>query len=78
MNITLPPITSSALSGEEVTHMVDQAVSASLANRLQKIIYGSIDNRLESALDNKVCSAMLHVNDETIKNKLNLPNLVLH
>jgi hypothetical protein len=34
LNITPPPITSSALSGEEVTHMVDQVVSASLANRL--------------------------------------------
>jgi hypothetical protein len=36
-----------------------------LANRLQKIIDGSIDNRLESALDSKVHFAMLHVNDET-------------
>jgi hypothetical protein len=34
LNITLPPVTSSAFSGEEVTHMVDQVVSASLANRL--------------------------------------------
>jgi hypothetical protein len=44
LNITLPLITSSALSGEDVTHMVDQAVSASLANRLQKMIDGSIDS----------------------------------
>jgi hypothetical protein len=36
LNITPPPITSPALSGEEVTHMVDQVVSASLANRLQR------------------------------------------
>jgi hypothetical protein len=77
LNITLPPVTSSALSGEVVTHMADQAVSASLANRLQKIIDGSIDSRLESALDSKVHSAMLHVNDETAKNKLNLSNLML-
>jgi hypothetical protein len=49
-----------------------------LANCLQNIIDGSIDNRLESVLDNKVYSAMLHVNDETAKNNLNLPNLVLH
>jgi hypothetical protein len=34
LNITPPPVTSSALSGEDVAHMVDQAVSASLANRL--------------------------------------------
>jgi Sec-independent protein translocase protein TatA len=34
LNITLPLITSSALSGEEVAHMVDQVVSATLANRL--------------------------------------------
>jgi hypothetical protein len=61
LNITLPPITS----------------SASLANRLQKIIDGSIDSRLESALDSKVHSATLHVNDETSKNKLNLSNLML-
>jgi hypothetical protein len=27
LNITLPPITSSALSGEDVTHIVDQTVS---------------------------------------------------
>jgi hypothetical protein len=44
LNITPPPITSSALSGEKVAHMVDQAISVSLANRLQKIIDGSIDN----------------------------------
>jgi hypothetical protein len=57
--------------------MVDQAVSASLANRLQKIIDGSIDNRLETAIDSKVHSAMLCVNDETSKNKSNLSNLIL-
>jgi hypothetical protein len=34
LNITSPPVTSFALSGEEVVHMVDQAISASLANRL--------------------------------------------
>jgi hypothetical protein len=50
--------------------MVDQVVSASLANRLQKIIDGSIDSRLQSALDIKVCSVMLRVNDETTKNQL--------
>jgi hypothetical protein len=50
--------------------MVDQVVSASLANRLQKIIDGSIDSRLQSALDIKVCSVMLRVNDETAKNQL--------
>jgi hypothetical protein len=44
LNITLPLITSSALSGEDVAHMVDQAVSASLANQLQKMIDGSIDS----------------------------------
>jgi hypothetical protein len=44
LNITLPLITSSALSDEEIAHMVDRNVSASLANRLQKIIDGSIDN----------------------------------
>jgi flagellar motor component MotA len=66
LNITPPPITSSALSGEEVAHMVDQVVSARLANRLQKIIDGCIDSRLESALDSKVHSAILRVNDETI------------
>jgi hypothetical protein len=70
LNITAPPITSSVLFGEEVTHMVDQAVSASLANRLQKIIDGSIDRRLESALDSKVHSTMLHVNDETSKKQI--------
>jgi hypothetical protein len=42
------------------------------------IIDGSIDDRLESSLDSKVHSAMLHVNDETAKNNLNLLNLVLH
>jgi hypothetical protein len=78
LNITPPLITSSALSDEEIAHMVDRNVSASLANRLQKIIDGSIDNRLEIALDSKVHSAMLCVNDETAKNKLNLSNLVLH
>jgi hypothetical protein len=67
LNITLPPVTSSVFSSEEVAHMVDQAVSASLANRLQKIIDGSIDNRLESAIDSNVHSAMLGVNDETAK-----------
>jgi hypothetical protein len=67
LNITLPLITSSALSGEEVAHMVDQAVSASLINRLQTIIDGSIDSRIESALDSKVHSTMLRVNDETAK-----------
>jgi hypothetical protein len=67
LNITPPPVTSSALSGEEVTHMVDQAVSSSLANRLQKIIDGSIDSRLESALDSKVHFAVLRVKDETDK-----------
>jgi hypothetical protein len=44
LNITPPPVISSALSSEEVAHMVDQVVSASLANRLQKIIDGSIDS----------------------------------
>jgi hypothetical protein len=44
LNITPPPVTSSALSGEEVTHIVDQVIIASLANRLQKIIDGSIDS----------------------------------
>jgi hypothetical protein len=44
LNITPPPVTSSALSGEEVTHIVDQVVIASLANRLQKIIDGSINS----------------------------------
>jgi hypothetical protein len=34
LNITLPPITSFAISGEEVTHLSDQAVSSSLATRL--------------------------------------------
>jgi hypothetical protein len=58
--------------------MVDHVVSACLANRLQKVINGSIDSRLESALDSKVHSAMLPMNDETAKNKLNLLNLVLH
>jgi hypothetical protein len=79
LNITLPPVTSSVFSGEEVAHMVDQAVSASLANRLQKIIDGSIDNRLESALDSKVHSAMLHVNDETAKKQIEFaePNSTL-
>jgi hypothetical protein len=70
LNITPPPVTSSTLSGEEVAHMVDRAVSASLANRLQKIIDGSIDNRLESSLDSKVRSAMLCVNDETAKKQM--------
>jgi hypothetical protein len=78
LNITLPPVTSYVFSGEEVAHMVDQTVSASLANRLQKIIDGTIDNQLESALDSKVHSTMLRVNDETDKNKLNLLNLMLH
>jgi hypothetical protein len=32
--ITPPPVTSSIFFGEEVAHMVDQSVSASLANRL--------------------------------------------
>jgi hypothetical protein len=63
LNITLPPICSSAISSEDVAHMVDQAVSASLANRLQKIIDGSIHSRLESALDSKVHFAMLRVYD---------------
>jgi hypothetical protein len=34
LNIILPPITSFALSGEEVAHLSDQVVSSSLANRL--------------------------------------------
>jgi hypothetical protein len=67
LNITPPPVTSSVFSGEKVTHMVDQPVSVCLANRLQKIIDGSIDNRLESVIDSKVRSAMLRVNDETAK-----------
>jgi CHAD domain-containing protein len=67
LNITPPPVTSSALSGEEVAHMVDQVVTASLATRLQKIIDDSIDSRLESGLDSKVHCAMLCVNDETTK-----------
>jgi hypothetical protein len=71
LDITPPPVTSSALSGEDVAHMVDQVFSASLANRLQKIIDGSIDSRLECALDSKVCSTMLRVSDETTKNNLN-------
>jgi 23S rRNA maturation-related 3'-5' exoribonuclease YhaM len=50
LNITPPPVTSSALSGEEVTHMVDRAVSASLTNILEKMIDGSIDSRLGSSL----------------------------
>jgi hypothetical protein len=70
LNITPPPITSSTLSSEEVAHMVDQDVSASLANRLQKIIDGSIDNGLESVLDRKVHSTMLRVNDETGKKQI--------
>jgi hypothetical protein len=78
LNITPPPVTSSALSVEEVAHMVDHVVSACLAKRLQKVINGSIDSRLESGLDSKVHSAMLPMNDETAKNKLNLLNLVLH
>jgi hypothetical protein len=77
LNITLSPITSSALSSEKVTHMVDQVVSASLANRLQKMIDDSADIRLEGSLDSKVRSAMVRVNDETAKNILNLPNLML-
>jgi hypothetical protein len=44
LNITPPPITSSVFSGEEVAHMVDQAISASLANRLQQIIDGTINS----------------------------------
>jgi hypothetical protein len=67
LNITPPPVTSSALSGEEVAHMVDQAVSASLANRMQKMIVGSVDSQLESSLDSKVHFVMLPVNDETAK-----------
>jgi hypothetical protein len=67
LNITPSLITSSVLSSEEVAHMVDQANSASLVNRLQKIIDVSIDSRLESALDSTVRSAMLRVNDETAK-----------
>jgi hypothetical protein len=78
LNITLPLVTSSALSDEEVAHMVDHAVSASLVNRLQTIIDSSIDNRLESALDSMVHSTMLRINDETAKNNLNLVNIVLH
>jgi hypothetical protein len=38
----------------------------------------SVDNQLESSLDSKVHSAMLRVNDETVKNKSNLPKLMLH
>jgi hypothetical protein len=70
LNITPPPVTSSASSGEEVAYMVEQVVSVSLANRLQKIIDGSIDSRLESTLDSKVCSTMLRVNDETAKKQI--------
>jgi hypothetical protein len=77
LNITLHVVTSSALSGEEVAHMVDQAVSASLANRLQKMIDGSVDSQLESSLDSKVRSAMLRVNDEITKNKLSLSNIMI-
>jgi hypothetical protein len=58
--------------------MVDQVVNASLANRLQKIRDCSIDSRLESAVDSKVRSSVLRVNDETAKNKLKLLNLMLH
>jgi hypothetical protein len=46
-----------------------------LANRLQKIIDGSIDSRLESTLDSKVHSAMLHVNDETSKKQIEFAKL---
>jgi uncharacterized membrane protein len=67
LNITSPPISTSALSDKEVAHMVDQVVSASLANRLQTIIDGSADSRLETALDSKVRSTMLHVNDKIAK-----------
>jgi hypothetical protein len=70
LNITPPPVISFALSGEEVTHMVDQVVSASLANRLQKMIDGSVHSWLESSLDSKVRSAMLRVNDETAKKQI--------
>jgi hypothetical protein len=70
LNNNPPPVTSSALSGEEVTHMVDHTVSASLAIRLQKMIDGSIDNWLESSLDSMVHSAMLRVNDETAKKQI--------
>jgi hypothetical protein len=58
--------------------MVDQVVNASLANRLQKIRDCSIDSRLGSAVDSKVRSSVLRVNDETAKNKLKLLNLMLH
>jgi hypothetical protein len=79
LNITLPRVTSSALSDEEIAHMVDQVVSASLANSLQKIIDGSIDCRLESALDSKVHSAMLRVNDEMAKKQIEFtePNAII-
>jgi flagellar motor component MotA len=65
LNVILPSITLSTLPDEDVAHMVDQAVSASLTNKLQKMIDGSIDNRLESSLDSKICFAMLRMNDET-------------
>jgi hypothetical protein len=57
LNITLSPVTSSSLFGEEVGHMVDDIVIGSLANRLQKMIDGSVDNQLESFLDSKVRSS---------------------
>jgi flagellar motor component MotA len=67
LNITSSPVSTSALSDKDVAHMVDQVVSASLANRLQTIIDGSVDSRLETALDSKVRSTMLHVNDKIAK-----------
>jgi hypothetical protein len=43
VNTNINPL-SIALAFEDIVHMVDQVVNASLANRLQKQIDGSVDN----------------------------------
>lgn len=50
--------------------MVDQTINAKIANSLQQLIDGSVDSRLESNIDSRVCSTIVHLNDEFNKKQL--------
>jgi hypothetical protein len=58
-----------ALAFEDIVHMVDQVVNASLAKDYKKID-GDVDSQLESSIDNKIRFAMLRVNEEFAKKQL--------
>jgi hypothetical protein len=54
VKINPSPVALCSLSAKDVAFMVDHVVSASLANRLQKQIDGSVDSRSKSIIDSKV------------------------